>query len=169
MIKPTEKVPSLSIDLVNGTRWVLGDQRPDQFTMMIFYRGLHCPVCKKYLERLQTKLPEFTDVGVNVIAISMDSEKRAKKTYEKWDIEDIPLGYGLDEATARNLGLYISHAIKDEEPDVFSEPGLFLVNPDGTLYGSAIQTMPFARPEFDALIKAITFVKDEGYPARGGK
>ncbi|WP_034262247.1 peroxiredoxin-like family protein [Altibacter lentus] len=169
MIKPTEKVPSLSIDLINGTRWVLSDQRPDQFTMMIFYRGLHCPVCKKYLERLQTKLTEFTDLGVNVIAISMDSEKRAKDTYEKWDIEDVPLGYGLDEDTARTIGLYISHAIKEEEPEVFSEPGLLLIHSDRTLYSSSIQTMPFARPEFDALIKAIKFVKDENYPARGGK
>lgn len=79
----------------------------------------------------------------------------------------MPIGYDLKEEEARDWGLYISNAIKDEEPDVFSEPGLFLINADGTLYCSAVQTMPFARPDFKALLKAIDFIQKEDYPARG--
>lgn len=54
-----------------------------------------------------------------------------------------------------------------EEPAQFSEPGVFLVRADGTLYWSAIQTIPFARPHFRELLSAVDFVIAKDYPARG--
>ena len=54
-----------------------------------------------------------------------------------------------------------------KEPALFTEPGLFLVRPDGTLYWAAIQTMPFARPGFADVLKALDFVIAKDYPARG--
>lgn len=73
---------------------------------------------------------------------------------------------------AREWGLYISTSrgmtsIGIEEPARFSEPGVFLVRPDGTLYYGAVQTMPFARPHFDELLAAIDFALAKDYPARG--
>ncbi|WAC02411.1 peroxiredoxin-like family protein [Lacinutrix neustonica] len=166
MIKPREKMPELTIDLVNDTQWSLSEQKPKQFTMLVVYRGNHCPVCKKYLEELQRKLTKFIDKGIHVIAVSSDTEAIAKQTYEEWAIADLPVGHNFSIEQARALGLYISKGIK-KEPDVFIEPGLFLINPDQTLYAVSIQSMPFARPEFDALLKAIDFVIEEDYPARG--
>lgn len=54
-----------------------------------------------------------------------------------------------------------------EEPARFSEPGVFLVRPDGTLYFSRVQTMPFARPHFADILSAIDMVVAKSYPARG--
>ncbi len=169
MIKPDNSTPQLSLDLINGTRWDLQKQNPESFTLILFYRGLHCPICKKQLQEFTSKLEAFEERGVNVIAVSMDTEKRAKLAAEKWETENLPIAYELTEEKAREWGLYISHAIKDVEPDVFSEPGLFLIKPDGTLYSSIIQTMPFARPDLDGLLKGIDFIRKEDYPARGGK
>ena len=166
-MKPKEKVADLKLDLINDTQWELSKQSPDSFTLIVFYRGLHCPICKGQLESIANHLSAFSDRGVNVLAVSMDTEKRAKITGEKWDIKNLPVGYNLSEEKAREFGLYISEAIKDEEPDRFSEPGMFLVKPDGTLYCSTVQTMPFARPQTEDLLKAIDFVKKEDYPARG--
>jgi hypothetical protein len=50
---------------------------------------------------------------------------------------------------------------------LFSEPGVFLVRTDGTLYWASVQTMPFARPHFNEMLTAIDFVLKNGYPARG--
>ena len=166
MIKPRTKTPDLSIKLVNGAEWTLSKQSPESFTMIIFYRGLHCPVCKKYLEEFESKLSDFQDLGVNIIAISSDTEEKAKTTHDEWDISSIPLGYDFPIEEAREWGLYISSGIK-KEPDHFIEPGLFVIRPNQELYCSSIQTMPFARNGIDDLIKAITFVKDKDYPARG--
>ena len=169
MIKPNTKVPELTVNLINGTKWELQKQDPKEYTLIVFYRGLHCPVCKKYLEDLKTKLDDFSERGVNVIAISMDTEGKAQKTGKQWDVSSLPIGFELSEDAAREWGLYISNGIKDEEPEVFSEPGLFLIKSDGNLYCSALQTMPFARPDFEELLSAIDFVKKNDYPARGGK
>ena len=54
-----------------------------------------------------------------------------------------------------------------EEPALFSEPGLFLVRPDGILYFASVQTMPFARPHFSDILAALDFVIAKDYPARG--
>jgi hypothetical protein len=54
-----------------------------------------------------------------------------------------------------------------EEPRLFSEPGVYLVRPDGRLYYGAVQTMPFARPHFDDLLQAVDFALEKDYPARG--
>ena len=167
MLKPRKKVPKLEINLVNGTSYNLEEQEPDHFTMVIFYRGKHCPVCKSYLEELQTMLGKFVEIGVNVIAISSDSKERAVKTYEEWEIADIPLGYEMPIEAAREWGLYISEGVKDKEPDMFIEPGLFLIKTDQTLYSASIQTMPFARPEFKALLKGLKYIIENKYPARG--
>ncbi len=87
-------------------------------------------------------------------------------------LERVRIGYGLPVEGAREWGLFISTgrgmtSVGVEEPDRFSEPGLFLVKPDGTLYWEAVQSMPFARPHFDEVLKAVEFVREKDYPARG--
>lgn len=166
MIKPREKAPEIKIDLVNDTQWKLSDQSPENFTMIVFYRGKHCPICKKQLQELQRKLDKFTERGIGVIAISSDTEEVAKATYEEWEIGDIPVGHNFSIEEARNWGLFISKGIK-KEPEYFTEPGLFILKPDGTVYWESIQSMPFARPSFNDVLSGIDYILNEGYPARG--
>ena len=166
MIKPRTETPDLSINLLNDTTWTLSEQKPENFTLVVVYRGKHCPVCKKYLETIQDHLGDFKDKGVNVVAISSDSKAKAEASYKEWDIKDVPLGYEFPIEEARSWGLFISKGIKNE-PEEFVEPAIFLIRPDRTLYASSIQTMPFARPEIVELIKSIDFVNNKDYPARG--
>ncbi|MGY5351408.1 peroxiredoxin-like family protein [Wenyingzhuangia sp. IMCC45533] len=168
MIKPKEQAPDLKISLVNDTQWSLQDQTPKNFTLIVFYRGKHCPVCKNQLEELQSKISDFTDRGVNLIAVSMDGEDKAKATHKEWDIKSIPLGYELSEDKAREWGLFISKGISDKEPETFSEAGLFLIHKDGTVYWESIQSMPFGRPPLKEVLSGIDYILDKGYPARGG-
>lgn len=167
MLKPRTQTPDLNINLLNGTRWSLKNQSPQQFTMLVVYRGKHCPVCKKQLTELQKNIKNFTDKGVNILAISSDTKEKAQASYDEWNIPDIPLGCGFDIEEARTWGLYISNGIKDTEPDQFIEPGLFLIRPDGTLYSVSIQSMPFARPPWEDVLKGIEFIIEKDYPARG--
>lgn len=171
-LMPRQTVPSLSVSTVDGGSWSLADQNPENFTLVVFFRGLHCPICGMYLKDLNSKLEEFAAKGVNVVAISSDNEERAKKAAERWGTDKLTMGYGLDLDQAREWGLYISSSngvtsSGDQEPALFSEPGLFLVRPDGTLYFGTVQTMPFARPDFKQLLGALDFVIAKGYPARG--
>jgi len=166
-VLPGKKVPRLRLKTISGMEWDLRNQEPKNFTMVVFYRGIHCPVCKSYLEELNNKVKTFNDKGVNVICISANDKSLAEQTLEEWEIDNLNIGYDFNTEDARKWDLYVSEAIKDNEPDVFFEPGLFLIKPDNTLYAASIQTMPFARPKFDELLKAIDFVLEEEYPARG--
>lgn len=167
MITPKQQAPELEISLVNGGTWKLSSQKPENFTMLVFYRGLHCPVCKSYTEELQTLKEKYEALGVNIIALSMDTEKRAKISKTEWAVADIPLGYGLTEAQAKEWGLFLSKGIKDAEPELFSEPGLFLIRPNNEVYYVALNSEPFGRPHLRSFIKSIDFVINENYPARG--
>lgn len=171
-LMPRESVPALDLPLITGGRFILGVAPGAAFDLLVFYRGLHCPICTKYLLELERLEPGFRNRGVQVIAISSDGEDRTRQMAEKTKAAGVQYAYGLDLASARRWGLYISESrgktsIGVEEPPLFSEPGVFLVRPDGTLYYGAVQTMPFARPQFQDLLGAIDFAIAKDYPARG--
>lgn len=167
--KPRQEVPELVVNTVNGMEWNLRETKTENFNLVIFYRGLHCPVCKSYLEELNGLISDYSERGVNVIAISSNNKELAEKTVENWDIENVTIGYDMPIEEARKWDLYISEGINDKEPNEFIEPALFLIRPDHTLYASSIQSMPFARPKLKELLKSIDFVLDKDYPARGEK
>ena len=169
MNRPTPKntAPDLQFQLLNGNQWNLADQNPDNFTLVVFYRGLHCPLCKKYLQQLQELLPEFEQRGVNVLAVSMDTEKRARLSRQKWELSNLTLGYGLSEKSARDWALYLSAGVKAGEPSEFSEPGLFLIDNNNQVYYSAINSNPWGRPYLQSFVKAVDYIVQSGYPARG--
>jgi peroxiredoxin len=164
-------VPSLEVATLDGT-WNLAETKPENFTMIVFYRGLHCPVCSNYMRDLDRKIGDFAKRGVEVIAISTDDEERARATPEQWGFENIPIGYGISIEKAREWGLYISSSRGKtsagiEEPPLFNEPGVFLVRPGGELYAVLTGSMPFARPHFSEILKALDFIIEKDYPGRG--
>ena len=172
MLIPRQAVPALTVPTLAHGEFTLNAQPPERFTLVVFYRGLHCPVCAKYLIELGRLLPEFAKRGVDVIALSGDTADRAKAMADKLKAPELRMGYAMPLAGARQWGLYTSTSrgktsIGIEEPALFAEPGVFIVRPDGTLYYGAVQTMPFARPHFDELLAAIDFAIDKDYPARG--
>jgi peroxiredoxin len=171
-LMPRYPVPALNVPLTAGGRFVLGANPGDKFDMLVFYRGLHCPICAKYLLELERLAPEFSSRGVQLVAISSDDADRGQQMATKVNASIVKFGYGLSLKSAREWGLYISTSrgqtsIGIEEPVLFSEPGIFIVRPDGTLYYGAVQTMPFARPQFQDLLGAIDFAIAKDYPARG--
>ncbi len=172
ILMPREPVPALAVALVGAGRFVLGAQPAERFDVVVFYRGLHCPICAKYLAELETLIPEFSQRGVQVVAVSSDGAERAQTMADKIKATQLRIGHGLSLASARQWGLYISTSrgktsIGIDEPALFSEPGVFIVRPDGTLYYGSTQTMPFARPSFRDLLAAIDFAIAKDYPARG--
>ncbi len=167
IVKPRQPAPALDIATVDGDRWRLADAAPEKFSMIYFYRGYHCPVCKVQLRQLDRQLDEFAARGVEVIAVSGDGEERARKSRDEWGLERLRVGYGQSIESMREWGLFVSRSIKEAEPATFGEPGLFLVRPDGTVYWEAISSMPFARPRFEDILLGLDRVAELDYPARG--
>lgn len=167
-LMPDTQAPALSVPLVGGGHWTLADQTPRNFTMVVVYRGYHCPVCKAYLSRLNGLAGMAAEAGVGVLAVSMDDAERAARTKADWGLDALDIGYGLTEADVRDWGLYLSTAIKEAENGKFAEPGLFWVRPDGRLYLIDVSNMPWSRPDVEFLLSKVDFATQNNYPARGG-
>jgi len=169
---PRQRVPDLSLPLAGGGSWRLSDQKPKHFTMLVFYRGMHCSVCRDYLGHLQSMHATFSKQGVTPIAISTDDAGRACSAEARWGLDDLCVAYDLSLQQARAWGLYVSSgrgrtSLGIEEPPMFVEPALFLIRPDRTLYFAAVQSMPFARPSFPDMLRGIEIAIAKDYPARG--
>jgi len=164
---PRKPVPELKVKTVGEGEWNVYEKTPEHFIMIVFYRGLHCPICRKYLNELEKYYDEFVSQGVDIIAISSDTKARALETQKKWKLKKTTIGYGISIETGRKWGLFISKAKNENEPDLFIEPGLFLIRPDKTLYGSIVSTMLFARPPIEEVLRSIIGINKSNYPARG--
>ena len=169
---PRLPVPPLDLETLDGSRVRLSEMAPEHFTMVVFYRGYHCPVCRKYIAELDGLTEEFAGRGVKLVVASSDTRARAEQTVRDWHLGHLNLAYALPLDEARGWGLYISTSrgktsLGIEEPTMFSEPGLFLIKPDGTLYWGNVSTMPFARPHFNEILAGIDFALKNNYPARG--
>ncbi len=105
---PRQAVPALKATLAGSGAFDLGLERPEQFTLVVFYRGLHCPICKSQLNNLEAKLPEFEKRGAGVVALSSDTRDRAEQAKADWGLAKLRLGYGLDLRDAQAWGLYLS-------------------------------------------------------------
>ena len=172
MLMPRQKTPDLKLETLGHGSFDLSSASPERATLICFYRGLHCPICATYLAELEKLTPDFSERGVATIAVSTDDFDRAQGMADKTGAQHLTFGYGVSLSEARDWGLYISAgrgktSIGIEEPALFAEPGVFIVNADQSLYYGSVQTMPFARPHFRELIGALDFVIKTDYPARG--
>lgn len=168
---PTQTAPDLALNLVGGgttNDLKLGTGTGGRFSMVVFYRGLHCPICRKQLTEIDKRINDLTEAGIGrAVAVSMETEDRSARIVDEWHLTNLPVAYGLSEESARTWGLNLSHAINDREPDLFNEPGIFLLDEDGTLFWSSTATMPFGRPPLDDVIAGVRYAQDHDYPARG--
>lgn len=163
-----QNIPKITLPTLDGETATLGQPRGgNDWQLVVVYRGLHCPICKTYLETLDGMVAKFNEIGVDVLAISGDPEDRARKMAEEKGL-DLALGYDLSLDQMRDLGLYISDPRSPEETDrPFAEPGVFVINAEGKVQIVDISNAPFARPDLERLLSGIGFVRDKDYPVRG--
>lgn len=160
--------PQIQLPTVGGAMRTLGKPHDGHdWQMVVVYRGLHCPICKKYLSQLQEMVSAFYDLGVDIVAVSGDPLGKAKEMVEDQALE-LPVAYDLSLEQMAQLGLYVSDPRSPQETDrPFSEPGLFVINAQGKLQIVDVSNAPFARPDLDALLRGISFMREKKYPIRG--
>ncbi len=80
---PRQTVPALDLPLIDGSRFNLSVTPAPTFTMLVFYRWLHCPLCAKYLIELEKLHDDFIQPGVRPLGICSDTEVCANTTADK--------------------------------------------------------------------------------------
>ena len=163
-----ESFPDLTVSALDGGEINLGiPAAPNDWKLVIVYRGKHCPLCTKYLTQLNEITGKLAELKVDLVTVSADPQEKAEA--QMADIKpNYKVAYGLNIEQMQSLGLYISDPRSLEETDrPFAEPGLFLINDKGTLQLIDISNAPFSRPDLDTLVGGIEFIRSKGYPIRG--
>lgn len=158
-------MPSITVHRAGGGQLNLG--RSPSWTMVVVYRGKHCPLCRAYLKTLNGLIPEYAAIQTTVQVVSADAKEKAEsqRQEEGWDFD---VGYGLSVEQMRDLGLYISEPRSPQETDrAFPEPGLYIVNPEGKIHIVDISNAPFARPDLHGVLHGLRFIQQKQYPIRG--
>lgn len=162
--------PAIELSTVSGDKATLGKpQHGADWQMVVVYRGKHCPLCTRYLNEVEKLKADFLALGVDIVAVSADSQAQANEHVQKLTVS-YPIAYGLRIEQMQTLGLYISNPRSAQETDhPFAEPGLFVVNEKGQVQVVDISNGPFVRPELGVLLSGLGFIRnpENNYPIRG--
>lgn len=161
-----EAISEMRFDTVDGAGASVGGAR-DRWTLFVVYRGKHCGRCKPYLSKLESLKADWEAAGFDIVVVSADPIEKAKADVEQYGWT-FPVGYGLQEAQMRALGLYVSTPLTPDETDRnFAEPGLYCIRPDGSVLLVAVSNGPSARPDLDQLLDGMIFTIENDRPPRG--
>ena len=92
MLIPRDIAPALVVETLSGAPYDLSLEKPARFSLVCFYRGLHCPVCSNYLRELDRLTPALGERGVTTVAISSDTEERARQMSQKIGVVNLRIG-----------------------------------------------------------------------------
>jgi len=137
--------------------------------LVVVYRGRHCPLCTKFLNKLTDFQQRLLEIGIDIAAVSADSKEQLDEHRTRLDV-DFPLFHGLTPEQMQDLGLYVSIPRSEKETDHnFPEPGLFVINTAGELQVVDISNNPFARPDLEVLVSGLEWIRnpENNYPIRG--
>ena len=158
--------PSISFPKQGGGILSVGGKR-ENWTLFLVYRGKHCGRCIKHFNILESMKDDWEKAGFSIITVSADPEEKANavRTEQGWTFD---IGYSLTEEQMRELCLYITDPLTQQETDRrFAEPAVFCIRPDGTLQIIAISNGPAARTDLVELLDGMIFTIKNDKPARG--
>ena len=78
-VLPGRAAPELDLPIAGGGRFRLSDSRPGLFTMVVFNRGLHCPICRAQLSELNRRIEELAERGIEIVSVSGETAGRAER------------------------------------------------------------------------------------------
>ncbi|MFN3472581.1 MAG: redoxin domain-containing protein [Blastomonas sp.] len=170
MLYPRDPVPPFQAQMLEGGTWKLSEQRPENFVMIVVYRGYQCPLCKLHLTSLNDHIDTLERLGIEAFVVSAERREQVERARHDWGLTKLSMGYGLDPVMGHQWGLYVSQRVAEggTEAELFFEPGLFLIRGDDqTLYYTSIQNMPFGRPDWTEFTRLMGHIAGTDHLARG--
>ncbi|PZS32949.1 MAG: peroxiredoxin [Pseudonocardiales bacterium] len=148
--------PTLSVDAVGGGTISLPETLAGSFGVVLLYRGSWCPYCNAQLATFSRSAATLDDLGIKVVALSVDDEVTSAALVEKHRIS-FPVGYGADaDKIAAATGAYTNN-----EPRYLQSTG-FVLAPDGTVVNAVYSTGAIGRLLADDVAGMIRYIKSQG-------
>ena len=165
-IQPADVFPDIQFKMMDGSTKQLGG-KSSRWTVLVAYRGDHCPRCKTYIAKLEELAKSYADREVDLYLASMDPEPVAKRTIEEnnWTL---PVAHSMSVEDCQRLSLFLTdHEEGAELSGCYSEPGLYLINPEGLTQVIETSNSPSVRPDLEVVLDGIIGTQDRNLPIRG--
>ncbi|MFY0688208.1 MAG: AhpC/TSA family protein [Cyclobacteriaceae bacterium] len=125
-------------------------------TLFIIYRGSWCPYCNKQLAGLQMAEEAIRNLGFQIVAISPDTPTDMRET-----IDNNELTYQVYSDKTTEFITQMGLVFKDKKGRVLPVPAIYMVDTDGLVQFSYVNSNYKVRPEPELILKAAELMKEE--------
>ncbi|MDQ6850390.1 MAG: peroxiredoxin family protein [Actinomycetota bacterium] len=127
LLQNGQSFPALDIPAVGGGTISLPEDLAGSFGVVLIYRGSWCPYCNAQLASFSRAQDRLTEVGIKVVALSVDDEATSAALVDKHHLS-FPVGHSADaDKVAAVTGAYTN-----ETPHHLQSTG-FVLAPDGSV------------------------------------
>jgi peroxiredoxin len=154
LLSPGQSFPHLTAGLADGQSLNLPGDVAGGFGVVLFYRGSWCPYCNAQLRAFQRAQDELTELGVRVVALSIDDEATTAATIDKHKLT-YPVGRSADAAAiAKVTGAFVDPA------GHFLQSTGFIIGPDGKVVLSVYSSGAIGRLVPEDVIGMIRYLRE---------
>ena len=140
MLRNKTPAPDFSLPDENEKRCDLAQLRGGKLLTVLFFRGAFCPTAQRDLMSYANAYERLQVMNGELVAISVDEPGTLKKLKEKLGLP-FRLLSDADFSVSRQYGIYESDET-DEGPQPHGEPAVFLLDIDGKIAYSQLQSGP---------------------------
>ena len=159
MLRNQTSAPDFSLLDQDKNERTLTQLRGDKPLLLFFYRGAFCGTSRKQLIDYADNYGRIQAVGAELVAISVDTPKTSRDLADDLEIE-FPLLSDADFRVSQSYGVYQSD--DDEGPQPHGEPAVFIVDVDGKIAYSQIQSGPRASANASDIALVLLYMRDNG-------
>lgn len=148
-----DRFPHLAIKRVGGGCLSLPDDLQGSYGVVLVYRGSWCPYCNAQLAGFSRAESKLTELGIKVVALSVDDEPTSAALAEKHHLQ-FPIGHSAAaDQIAAALGAYTHDA-----PSYVQSTG-FVLDPDGRILVAVYSSEAIGRLVAEDVVGFVRYVK----------
>jgi peroxiredoxin len=154
LLHPGDAFPPVSVALPGGETLALPTALAGDYAVVLLYRGSWCPYCNAQLRAFQRAQDNFRQLGVRVVALSVDDEATTQALIERHGLT-FPVGHSADAAALHDaLGAFVSG-----EPPYLESTG-FVLDREGRVVVSVYSSQAIGRLVPDDVVGFIRYLAD---------
>jgi len=154
LLNPGDSFPRLTVSTPGGQTVTVPDTLAGGFGVVLLYRGSWCPYCNAQLRAFQRAGDTLADLGIQVVALSVDDEATTAALVEKLGLT-FPVGHSADaRAVAELTGAFVN-----AEPLYLQSTG-FVLDPEGTVVVSVYSSGAIGRLVPEDVVGLVRYLRE---------
>lgn len=155
LLEPGDHFPSITVTPVDAPAVDLPDALAGHFAVVLFYRGSWCPYCNAQLHAFQRATERLDDLGVKVVALSVDDDATTRELIAKHRLT-FPVGHSADAAAMHEA----TGAFVNPDPVYLQSTG-FVLDPEGKVSVSVYSSGAIGRLVPEDVAGFVNYLKSE--------